>query len=482
VLGAGRKRKEATLLPGSSQRAGESATLRMSSVETLSSQEVWVEAKEGYAMGDSSLEREGSTWQQPQKDMDIRREAFIRILTIIERGIGQRSRDKRREHRVSLALETLCYEHARNREEFCDPALFKVLLHRMAAEKAKRRRGRQCSESNYKPLDLSVIGMDSLIIPESAGPRDAFDPSRAMETEGFSFSKTGENERTGQNCSFSSQSQHQQQFASHHQSFRVGGKGGVKVKQEWAQPGNEIDAKQGLRAESAANQMARTSSVSTSSDISNEKTPDKPNRMDRISNLKLELDKDMIKAFDTRFEEHNSSNEFHGAELPLHMPFPGQQFSDLFDATQPMSFEGAHQGNQQQQQQQQQMYSSPQQENSKPLNIGGGLGFAAANCNKPSFDNFDPIMTTQHGHNNAMGAASGDTPRVRAHSENPTGSTLCVDYGNSEFDFHDHYCSPRQRTPRQRATTHSAVLATDFGAVHQEDLDGTARPFLAQWE
>mmetsp|Transcript_21286 Transcript_21286/g.39607 ORF Transcript_21286/g.39607 Transcript_21286/m.39607 type:complete len:956 (+) Transcript_21286:148-3015(+) len=341
----------------------------MSSVETLSSQEVWVEAKEGYAMGDSSLEREGSAWQQPQKDMDIRREAFIRILTIIERGIGQRSRDKRREHRVSLALETLCYEHARNREEFCDPALFKVLLHRMAAEKAKRRRGRQCSESNYKPLDLSVIGMDSLIIPESAGPRDAFDPSRAMETEGFSFSKTGENERTGQNCSFSSQSQHQQQFASQHQAFRVGGKGGVKVKQEWAQPGNEIDAKQGLCAESAANQMARTSSVSTSSDISNEKTPDKPNRMDRISNLKLELDKDMIKAFDTRFEEHNSSNEFHGAELPLHMPFPGQQFSDLFDATQPMSFEGAHQGNQQQQQQQQyyQGQPFPQQQEAQQL-------------------------------------------------------------------------------------------------------------------
>lgn len=80
------------------------------------------------------------TWHDPENDQVIRKEASRRIAQIMTRGIGEKSRDQRREYRVLLALEKLCYENAKSKEEYTDPRSFKIVLHRMAAEKAKRRR------------------------------------------------------------------------------------------------------------------------------------------------------------------------------------------------------------------------------------------------------------------------------------------------------------------------------------------------------
>jgi hypothetical protein len=92
-----------------------------------------------------------SAWQNPKGDAAIRQEGSLRILNIMEKGVGERARDKRREYRVMVALERLCYENAKSRDEYTDDSKFKVLLHRMAAEKAKRRRGRQWSDGTQLP-------------------------------------------------------------------------------------------------------------------------------------------------------------------------------------------------------------------------------------------------------------------------------------------------------------------------------------------
>jgi hypothetical protein len=120
-----------------------------------------------------------SAWQNPKGDAAIRQEGSLRILHIMEKGVGERARDKRREYRVMLALERLCYEHAKSRDEYTDESKFKVLLHRMAAEKAKRRRGRQWSDGTQPPShpfglhDIST-GTESEMKHESSAPPGTF--------------------------------------------------------------------------------------------------------------------------------------------------------------------------------------------------------------------------------------------------------------------------------------------------------------------
>uniref|UniRef100_A0A7S2RSE1 Uncharacterized protein n=1 Tax=Mucochytrium quahogii TaxID=96639 RepID=A0A7S2RSE1_9STRA len=93
-------------------------------------------------------------WQDPTVDVEIRQEASMKIANIITKGLGRPPKDHRREYKVVLALERLCYEFAKTREEYTDPVQFKILLHRMAAEKAKRRRGR---DDEDKPLELPPL-------------------------------------------------------------------------------------------------------------------------------------------------------------------------------------------------------------------------------------------------------------------------------------------------------------------------------------
>lgn len=98
-------------------------------------------------------------WQSPTQDINLRREASLRIAEIMNRGMGNKARDKRREYRVTLALEQLCYENAISKEEYTEPTKFKILLHRMAAEKAKRRRGRQWSDPNPSGMHFPLLDL-----------------------------------------------------------------------------------------------------------------------------------------------------------------------------------------------------------------------------------------------------------------------------------------------------------------------------------
>mmetsp|Transcript_15929 Transcript_15929/g.25992 ORF Transcript_15929/g.25992 Transcript_15929/m.25992 type:complete len:245 (+) Transcript_15929:383-1117(+) len=79
-----------------------------------------------------------ASWRNPAKDVNMRIEGAKRIGNIIKKGAA--NHDERREYRVLVALEQLCYNNADSREEYTDPRLFEILLHRVASEKAKRRR------------------------------------------------------------------------------------------------------------------------------------------------------------------------------------------------------------------------------------------------------------------------------------------------------------------------------------------------------
>jgi len=85
-----------------------------------------------------STAAQGLTWQNPEEDVKFRIEAAKKIAQVFKRGAT--SRDERREYRVLVALEALCYQEAASREEYTNGDSFEILLHRVASEKAKRRR------------------------------------------------------------------------------------------------------------------------------------------------------------------------------------------------------------------------------------------------------------------------------------------------------------------------------------------------------
>mmetsp|Transcript_10424 Transcript_10424/g.17051 ORF Transcript_10424/g.17051 Transcript_10424/m.17051 type:complete len:478 (-) Transcript_10424:704-2137(-) len=98
------------------------------------------------------------SWQNPAKDVEIRVEAAKRIATIFRQG--SKNRDERREYRVLVALEHLCYRSAETKEEFTDPRAFEILLHRVASEKAKRRRESGNSKSGASFQEMLNFFLD----------------------------------------------------------------------------------------------------------------------------------------------------------------------------------------------------------------------------------------------------------------------------------------------------------------------------------
>ncbi|GBG34899.1 Hypothetical Protein FCC1311_111222 [Hondaea fermentalgiana] len=99
-----------------------------------------------------------TAWQRPDEDAALRTRGFVRIAQIISRGVvPETKRNKPKEYKISLILERMCYEHACTREEYENMRSFKVLLHRMAAEKAKRRTASSEQGFRYPLLDANAL-------------------------------------------------------------------------------------------------------------------------------------------------------------------------------------------------------------------------------------------------------------------------------------------------------------------------------------
>ncbi len=110
-------------------------------------------------------------WRQPSNDHEIRTMARRRLAGILRTGQGA-NRDESREQRVLQALENLCYKSAGSREEFTNSTSFEILLHRIASEKAKRRR-----------LLSSKSSVGSTVSKASNSKRDATAKAQASSSE-----------------------------------------------------------------------------------------------------------------------------------------------------------------------------------------------------------------------------------------------------------------------------------------------------------
>mmetsp|Transcript_337 Transcript_337/g.498 ORF Transcript_337/g.498 Transcript_337/m.498 type:complete len:618 (-) Transcript_337:772-2625(-) len=131
----------------------------------------------GLRIGDLA-NTEAISWQNPERDSSLRARGFFRINTIITRGVTpENKRNKPKEFKISLILERLCYENACTRQDYEDMRSFKVLMHRMAAEKAKRRSKTSRNEFRFKLLGQEEISPPQTMQHSIQGMSTAYPPN-----------------------------------------------------------------------------------------------------------------------------------------------------------------------------------------------------------------------------------------------------------------------------------------------------------------
>jgi len=83
-------------------------------------------------------------WHDTKRDAPFREQFFSRMEHIFRVAYGARgetpsSINHSRQSNVTNALEELCYNQASSLQEYSDPSYMPIMLHRISAQKAKRR-------------------------------------------------------------------------------------------------------------------------------------------------------------------------------------------------------------------------------------------------------------------------------------------------------------------------------------------------------